>query len=259
MILGIVVSFSDAIISQVKELIQKEKKAKINWILTITQLSLKELSIIADELGYVMKGEYIALASEADRLPEGEIEKWKPIDVSSYKKINLEQFKYCPTCGNPLERIKESKDIYSHCKNCGEDLVKIMKINRKKDYFQKRCSNCGNINSVKAKYCIHCSSGNLTRVVVNEGATKTKFQEPVSPLKVLYFIDFTVSFLLAIGGIIWGIIEMATNVNTISTTIAIILIVFGGLLLFWPAYRIYQISTYLRYKMYWGEDLKEIL
>jgi len=254
-----VVSFSDEIISQVKELIQKEKKAKINWILTITQLSLKELSIIAEELGYVIKGEYIALASEADKLPEGEIEKWKPIDISSYKKINLDQFKYCPTCGNPLEGIKESNDISGHCKNCGEDLIKIIKINKKKDYFLKRCSNCGNINSVKAKYCIHCSSRNLTRIIVNEGATKTKFQKPVSPLKVLYFIDFAVAFLLAVGGIVWGIIEMATNIDTISTTIAIILVVIGGLLLFWPAYRIYQITTYLRYKMYLGEDLEEIL
>ena len=257
-IYGKVISLTEEMKAQVEELLKKDKKAKINWILTVTQLSFEDLSKIADELGYKIKGEYIALPSEVDKLPDADIPKWKPVDVTQFMEISLEVFKYCPTCGNPVEGADETSDLTGHCPNCGEDFKKILAFDKKTDYFQKKCMRCGNLNPVKVKYCIHCSSRKLNRVVVNEGATRTEFKEPISPLKVYYFIDFALSFIVSIGVLIWGILEVATNLNTISTAIAITLIVVGGLICFWPMYRMYIFSQYLRYK-WWGEDLEEIL
>ncbi|HUT82676.1 MAG TPA: zinc ribbon domain-containing protein [Candidatus Bathyarchaeia archaeon] len=161
----------------VQQFVTKEHKVKINWILTITLLSIDDLVTIANKLGYIIKGDYIALPSEEEKLRKPQ--PWKPIDQEPLRrriirprpikrpapKINLD-YRFCISCGIAL---KESGKVYyldGFCQNCGEDLDKIFDEDKSiNPYHKKHCANCGTINPTKGSFCYYCGSVNLSSIL----------------------------------------------------------------------------------------------
>ena len=65
--MGLNISFKEKK-KEVQELIWDSRKAKINWVMTVTQLTFDELEDIANDLGFIIKGEFIALPEEAKKI-----------------------------------------------------------------------------------------------------------------------------------------------------------------------------------------------
>ncbi|MBN1330151.1 MAG: zinc ribbon domain-containing protein [Candidatus Heimdallarchaeota archaeon] len=162
----------------VQQFVTKERKVKINWLLTVTFLSIDELVLIANKLGYIIKGEYIALPSEEGKLREPQ--PWKPIDQEPLRKPTIRpikrprrpkndikiDYRFCISCGIAL---KDSGQVYyldGFCQNCGEDLDEIFNEDKSiNPYHKKRCSDCGTINPTKANFCHYCGSENINSIL----------------------------------------------------------------------------------------------
>ena len=241
---------------QISDLITKQKKAKINWVLTVTQTSFEELESIAKELGFIIKGEYIALESEAEKISEKN--DWKPIRTLSEEEMKLSIIKFCPICGNPIKDSDREKEFTGHCSNCGADLVEFSSEETKSDYFQKRCQRCGNFNSVKVKYCIFCSSNKLKRVTTSENPAIRKIPAKAKPLATSQFIIFTISFIISVGVIIFAAIDITSQFGTLAPWLAVVLIIIGALIFFLPMYFIYRLIIYFRYVVWYGEEDAEL-
>ncbi len=161
---------------QVRDLVTKQKKAKINWLLAITQLSLDELVAIAEKLHFIITSEYIALPSEGHNIHEQGT--WKPLPITpprGYYRRPIEEeqdqslksspktpktvqdYRYCPSCGITLKDTGLAYSFEGFCQNCGEDLDKILeKQTSNNPYDKKRCARCGTINPAIAQYCYYC-------------------------------------------------------------------------------------------------------
>ncbi len=161
----------------VQQFVTKQQKVRINWILTVTLLTIDELVTIANKLGYVIKGEYIALPSEEEKIREPQ--PWKPIDqeplrrrpiIRSMKKRPTSKtdlnYSYCINCGIPLKEAGQVYYLDGFCQNCGVDLDGIFDEDKSTNpYHKKRCANCGSINPTKANFCYHCGSVNINAIL----------------------------------------------------------------------------------------------
>ena len=159
----------------IKHTINRHKKAKINWLLTVTQLSFEQLEIIVKELGFVFKGEYVVLPSEAEHIRAPKT--YTPLPTFQYTlpppriKRRLPQrskmeYRFCINCGSPLKDSGSAEYLSGFCPNCGSDLEEIFVMRKEMNpYKKKRCSDCGLINPEAALYCFYCGSEKLSSLI----------------------------------------------------------------------------------------------
>jgi len=243
--------------NEVRELVEDAKKAKINWVMTVTQLTFDELEQIAKDLGFVIKGEFIALPEAADKITDPSIK--AEIKKPTYSKEQLASYNlmHCPGCAIILKDADEKADLVGYCPNCGIDFNDIFRMSKSDGYFQRRCNNCGTINPVKVSFCFRCGNGQLTRIVpVSKRAKKIRPGRGRN-LRTEMKVGFVIGFILVVGMLIWSVVELTSNIGTISTGVAVSIIVIGALLLAVPSYYLYQYSLwreYQRYKWYFDDD-----
>ena len=161
----------------VKKTVNHDKKAKINWLLAVTQLSKEQLGIIVEELGFEIKGEYVALPSEVEHIREAEpykpirlvvpsiqVPKSRPKQRTSLKKVI--DYRFCTNCGIALKDSGNAHYLSGFCPNCGFDLQMIFKTRKGENpYDKERCSKCGKINPDNVLYCFYCGSNELTSIL----------------------------------------------------------------------------------------------
>ena len=242
--------------NEVFELVEDTKKAKINWVMTVTQLSFDELEIIANDLGLVIKGEFIALPEYAHKLPEDKVEKLRKIPTYSREELATYNLLYCPRCAIMLEDVKEKADMVGFCHNCGLNFKEIFRMEKMDGYFQKRCLNCGTINPVKVRFCFKCGSNKLERMVPRS-KTARKINPRRGQLRKEAVGIFIISFIFAVGMIVWSAIEIFQPMGIMTQGVAIAVIVIGSILLAVPCYYMFQFRMwreYQRYKWYFDDD-----
>ena len=163
-------------IELIKHTINRHKKAKINWLLAVTQLSFEQLEIIVKELGFVFKGEYVVLPSEVDHIREPKT--YTPLPTFQYtpppprriRRRNLTkstiEYRFCINCGSPLKDSGSAEYLTGFCPNCGNDLEGIFDMRKEMNpYKKKRCASCGQINPETAQYCFYCGSEKLSSLL----------------------------------------------------------------------------------------------
>ena len=174
-----VITMSIEHIELIKKTITHDKKAKINWLLAVTQLSEEQLGIIIKELGFVIKGEYVALPSEAEHIRVTDpyrpmrftpkrihIPKSPPPKKSKTQLKKMVDFRYCTDCGIALKDSGNAHYLSGFCPNCGYDLQSIFRTEKGHNpYEKKRCAWCGNINPENVQYCFYCGSEKLSSLL----------------------------------------------------------------------------------------------
>ena len=164
-------------IELIKKTITHDKKAKINWLLAVTQISEEQLGIIVEQLGFVIKGEYVALPSEAEHIREPE--PYKPLRLirprievptsTRRRKTSLKKvidYRFCTNCGIALKDSGDAHYLTGFCSNCGYDLQSIFKTRKGENpYDKERCTKCGQINPDNVSYCFYCGSDSLTNIL----------------------------------------------------------------------------------------------
>ena len=254
--MGLTISLLDKK-NEVQELIWDSKKAKINWIMTVTQLTFDELEDIANELGFVIKGEFIALPEEAKKIADPDVKRPKR-KSPAYSREELANYNllYCPRCAIILKEAEEKADLVGYCPSCGLDFKDIFRMDKEDGYFQKRCNNCHTINPVKVAYCFKCGNKGLTRIVP-VSKTARKIHPKRGSLRPEMIAVFIASFIFSVGIIIWAVVEITQDYGIMTRGLAIAAIVIGSLLLSVPAYYLYRFSMwreYQRYKWYFSDD-----
>ncbi|MCF2144606.1 MAG: zinc ribbon domain-containing protein [Candidatus Heimdallarchaeota archaeon] len=234
-------------INEVYYLISKERKARINWVLTITQLTFDELEVVAKKLGLVIKGEYIVLPEDAAKITKAE--KWQPTPVLTKEQIHMLKLKRCPICGILLEGTENAKVLEGFCFNCGADFNMLFSHNDKFAYFQKKCDNCGAINPVKARFCFQCGSAHLTRIIPSSSKYNKFSKSKPNPLQIRDIIYFSCSLIISIAGLIYAAIEFSKE-GQIARSIAIGVIIVALLILAVPLYYLRRYRLWQEYQYY---------
>jgi len=164
--------------NQMKQFVTNGKKVKLNWLLAVTQLSIDDLKVLAEKLGFIIKGEYIALPSEADTIRVSEHGKppkltplKKPTIANSRISSNISSeallsYRYCTSCGITLKDTGKAYYLTGFCPSCGEDLQTIFDEDKKnkEPYKKLNCNICGAINPKNVHYCFHCGSNSLSTI-----------------------------------------------------------------------------------------------
>ncbi len=227
--------------SEVKDLIEDSRKAKINWVLSITQLTLADLEKIAKELGLVIIGEFIALPEEAEKMNKSVQEKPKAKSFTPLEKQNEYDISFCPSCS--IE-IKEEDLSVGFCSNCGVEFAKILHSRMSGNYFQKGCNACGAINPVKATYCVKCGKRDLTRFTPRP---KTFHKQDRTGLRPEWIVYFIFNFIISVGLVIFVVIDLVRYTQFMALWLAILLIIVGALLLVVPSFFIYKFGLWYEY------------
>lgn len=167
-------------VAMIKKSVTRDKKAKINWLMAVTQISLNQLSIVAEELGFVIKGDYVALPSEVENIRESEPYKpikfvrplprlKEPVRLRPHLKKplkNVNNYRFCTSCGIALKDTGNAHYLSGFCSNCGFDLNAIFTKKKDQDPYQKKsCSRCGSINPDTVLFCFYCGSDSLSSIL----------------------------------------------------------------------------------------------
>lgn len=227
--------------AEVKDLIEDSRKAKINWVLSVTQLTLEDLEKIAEELGLVIIGEFIALPEEAEKMNKSVLEKPKSKSFTPLKQQIKYDISFCPSCSID---IKEEDLSFGFCSNCGVEFAKIFRSRTSGNYFQKGCNVCGAVNPVKANYCVKCGKRDLTRFTPRPKTFHKQERTGLRPEWIVYFIS---NFIISVGLIIFVVVDLAKNTQFMALWLAILLIIVGALLLIVPSFFIFKFGLLYEY------------
>ncbi|NHJ32563.1 MAG: hypothetical protein FK732_06855 [Asgard group archaeon] len=59
---------------QISELVTSQKKAKLEWVSTITKIPVEKIIACAEELGFIIDGDFIALPKQKEESPVDSVE-----------------------------------------------------------------------------------------------------------------------------------------------------------------------------------------